>query len=73
MGLSHYHSEPKPREIRIQPFYCEECKQCSFVRLEKGADVMSVIHLIANKHKRISPECKNAASHIRVGQPEGLA
>jgi len=49
-----------------QKWECEKCKEKGSVEYEKGADVMSVVHLIGDDHRRVSGKCDQPTSHIRV-------
>jgi len=56
---------------KTQRWNCTKCKQTGHVRHEPGADVMSVVALIALDHKRTSPNCKQPVRRIKVMRSTG--
>lgn len=49
-----------------QRWACEKCAQTGVVRYQLRGDVMSVVLLIEDDHKRVSPTCDQPVSGIRV-------
>ena len=53
-----------------QIWYCNECKKHGEVKYREHADVMSVVHLLGNHHKAISPNCENGTYGLKVVKDE---
>ncbi len=57
-------------DTREQRWSCEKCKATGSVKHEQRADVMSVVYLIEDDHKRVSPECNQPVRGIRLVKAE---
>lgn len=55
-----------------QRWACEKCKATGSVKHEQHADVISVVYLIEDDHKRVSPECDQPVRGIRLVNAEAL-
>lgn len=65
-GFQCWWSEIDDGETVDQHWSCEKCKKTGSVKFPVHNDVMSVVHLIADDHKRVSPDCDQPVSGIRV-------
>lgn len=52
--------------MKIQEYFCEECKIESRVQYSYGAGVMEVIYLIKDDHKKWSPNCFCPINKLRL-------
>ncbi|MBI2612720.1 hypothetical protein HYW59_02820 [Candidatus Kaiserbacteria bacterium] len=53
-------------DTREQHWTCEKCKATGSVKYQLHGDVMSVVYLIEDDHKRVSPDCDQPVSSIRA-------
>lgn len=56
-----------------QYWFCESCKRVGSVLTDPDADVMTVVYLIGDNHREISPDCKQTVYGIRVFDEKDLA
>jgi hypothetical protein len=50
-----------------QIWYCDTCCRDGTVKYGKqDADVMSVVYLLSDDHKRVSPDCSGGSLSLRV-------
>ncbi len=57
-------------DAREQHWTCEKCGASGSVKHEQHTDVMSVVHLIGDDHRRVSTECDQPVAYIRTVNPE---
>jgi hypothetical protein len=54
--------------MKRQEYICDECGLESHVKFKESAGIIYVVHLIADDHKKWSPECKCPVDRLRCVQ-----
>lgn len=52
--------------IQKQKWYCESCNVRSEVEHDEHADVFSVVDKISRAHSKVSPDCTEDVTRVRV-------
>lgn len=59
-------TKPNGSQLRTQKWFCEKCKKSGSVGYRAHEDVMTVVQLIGDDHKKVSPGCDQPTSMIRA-------